>query len=489
MYPALDPACDSAHPRIFHIFWVGAFTDKPYSAILSFLYTQNLHLNLHLNAPPPAGVCRPQLWMWITPPPGSSDANARERMLDDLRANPWSAPLLEPRFEGAVKFLLWNTTEQLDATVEMAGWREFPVFKDAQDAPPSTVTVTASASVDPNDPNGPVLPSKKKVELVGSTSDKYDRVSTTFSDMVRFVLTHRFGGVYLDADTLLLRDWEELWNYKGAFAYRWSRMKVYNTAVLKMDKGTALGSAIFKLAIANGLKFHPMDVSAYLADAKLDQLLLRVPDALFDSAWLNADYPKSFQRDRPPFPFFKDFEDFFKTPNEDSAAPAALGFDAFFRGAFSYHWHNFWPDPFDPVRNWPDLGDRFDSPARSVMRNRALTAHRLKRAPPSAASAKIARGAVPLADGLAGVGVGDAERAAAALLNGGAAGAAEEEQAELGMDEDARDLSWASVMKRTFEGYIRGERGNAYGEWIEWTEGDTRGEEDEDEAGGGEDED
>jgi WD repeat and SOF domain-containing protein 1 len=25
--------------------------------------------------------------------------------------------------------------------------------------------------------------------------------------MARFVLTHRFGGVYLDADTILLRDW------------------------------------------------------------------------------------------------------------------------------------------------------------------------------------------------------------------------------------------------------------------------------------------
>lgn len=410
--------------------------------------------------------------MWITPPPGSTDANARERMDEELRANPWSAPLLDKRFEGAVKFLLWNTTEQLDATVEMKGWREFPVFKEAEEAPPSTVTVTASASADPNNPNGPVVPSKKKVELVGSTSDKYDRVSTTFSDMVRFVLTHRFGGVYLDADTLLLRDWEELWNYRGAFAYRWSRMTVYNTAVLKMDKGTALGSAIFRLAIANGLKFHPMDVSAYLAEAKLDQLLLRVPDALFDSAWLNADYPRNFQRDRPPFPFFKDFEDFFKTPKEDSAAPSALGFDAFFRGAFSYHWHNFWPDPFDPVRDWPDLGDRFASPARAALRNKALAAHRRRIAPPLASGTSVAPGAVPLADGLAGVGVGDAERAAVGVLSG--VRALEVEQSELGMEEDEGDLSWASVMKRTFEGFVRGERGNAYGEWIEWAEVDGR---------------
>lgn len=33
---------------------------------------------------------------------------------------------------------------------------------------------------------------------------------------------------------------------------------------------------------------------------------------------------------------------------------------------------------------------------------------------------------------------------------------------------DHRDLSWATVMKRTFEAYIRGERPNLYGEWLEW---------------------
>jgi WD repeat and SOF domain-containing protein 1 len=34
--------------------------------------------------------------------------------------------------------------------------------------------------------------------------------------------------------------------------------------------------------------------------------------------------------------------------------------------------------------------------------------------------------------------------------------------------EDLADLSWATVLKRTFEAYIRGERPNMYGEWIRW---------------------
>jgi DDB1- and CUL4-associated factor 13 len=33
---------------------------------------------------------------------------------------------------------------------------------------------------------------------------------------------------------------------------------------------------------------------------------------------------------------------------------------------------------------------------------------------------------------------------------------------------DKRDLDWATVLKRTFEAYIRGERPNMYGEWLRW---------------------
>lgn len=33
---------------------------------------------------------------------------------------------------------------------------------------------------------------------------------------------------------------------------------------------------------------------------------------------------------------------------------------------------------------------------------------------------------------------------------------------------DKRDLDWATVLKRTFEAYIRGERPNMYGEWLQW---------------------
>jgi len=135
------------------------------------------------------------------------------------------------------------------------------------------------------------------------SSSTYDRLSVILSDMARFILCHRFGGIYLDADTIFLRDWEEIWGWKGAFAYRWSRLKRYNTAVLHLNKGSALGSFLFLTALNNDLDFHPMTVSRYSQDAHLEELLLRLPDALFDSAWLNTE---NYQRDRPPQPYLKE---------------------------------------------------------------------------------------------------------------------------------------------------------------------------------------
>ena len=37
------------------------------------------------------------------------------------------------------------------------------------------------------------------------SSSSYDRLSVILSDMARFTLRHRFGGIYLDTDTIFLR--------------------------------------------------------------------------------------------------------------------------------------------------------------------------------------------------------------------------------------------------------------------------------------------
>lgn len=553
-HPTADPTCDLDYPKIFHIFWAGPFTDKPYLALSSFLFTQNLGLHLPLAEPPKGAkmtpdeqekfsrrsrflstVCRPQMWVWINPGPAAAipNPNARREMFDDLRNNPWSAPFLHPRFREVIKFKMWNTTEQLDGVPELRDhWRELPLFNsggvkygsapaapikshqhdpsggpnnrskasvkigivvpeekakladkdgDGQGEAPDVVeeelgrfgnhsrgeaavaedmsapltTQEDAPSVPPPTSSTAATTKKSEDELfqrVGSTSSKgYDRLSVVLSDMARFVLCHRFGGIYLDADTILLRDWEELWGWRGQFAYRWSRLEKYNTAVLRLHRHSAVGSFLFKTALANGLDFHPMTISRYTKDAYLDGLLLRLPDALFDSAWLNTEY---YQRDRPAFPYFKRFEDFFDPPKETDAGPAAIGFDGFFRGAFSYHFHNFWWIPFDPSRNFPDLGPRFEHGERLIRAKSMATK--------LSSQVKSNPGDRP-SDGFIYGGYQTREELEKQLMT----------TIKLDQDDvadDERDLGWATILKRTFEAYLRCERPNMYGEWLDWAD-------------------
>ncbi|KAH9846814.1 hypothetical protein C2E23DRAFT_788496 [Lenzites betulinus] len=404
--------CPEDDPRIFHMFWAGPFTDKPYMAMMAFLYTQNLGLHLEDTATE-NNVCRPQLWLWVSRQPAETTGgeSAEESLHEELRNNAWAAPFLHPRFKDIIKFQLWNTAEQLDGVDELRDdWRSM------SDKLLSTVKADAKKQVGSN------------VALDGKSNEThatYNKLPVVLSDLVRFVLCHRYGGVYLDVDMLFLRDWEELWGWSGAFSYRWSHEDRYNTAVLRLRRGSALGTFLLRTALRNGLDFHPTTVSRYLKESHMERLLFRVPDALFDPAWLNTDHRKPhpwssveyLQRDRPPQPFFTDFDNFFNTPPEMSAMPAVIGFDGFFRGAFLYHYHNEWWKPFDTARFWPDLGPRF------------------------ADAEKMGRAAIAGKPTSFPVGI---------------------------VQKDKRDLDWATVLKRTFEAYIRGERPNMYGEWIRW---------------------
>lgn len=310
---SLTDPCDVENPRIFHMFWTGPFTDKPYMALLSFLFTQNTGIHLK-EWPENAKVCRPQFWLWINPGPAAAvpNPNALRDMYSQLKASPWASPFLHPRFKGVIEFKLWNTTEQLDGIPEIK--EEWRALSDSLFNSGGYVisvkkkkAVSTSAVVVENATSSAITTAAGDddddiVNRLGSkSSSSYDRLSVILSDMARFVLTHRFGGIYLDADTIFLRDWEELWGWSGAFAYRWSRLEDYNTAVLKMGRNSALGTFLFRTALKNGLDFHPMTIGRYMRDAHLQGLLLRLPDALFDAAWLNTE---EYQRDRPPQPYF-----------------------------------------------------------------------------------------------------------------------------------------------------------------------------------------
>ena len=59
--------------------------------------------------------------MWVNPGPAAvvPSPTALEDMFELIADSPWSAPFLHPRFKEAIKFKLWNTTEQLDGVPEI----------------------------------------------------------------------------------------------------------------------------------------------------------------------------------------------------------------------------------------------------------------------------------------------------------------------------------------------------------------------------------
>jgi len=93
--------------------------------------------------------------------------------------------------------------------------------------------------------------------------------------------------------------------------------------------------------------------------------------------------------------------------------------------------------PFDPSRNWPDLGPQF-------IAGEKMARKKLFEASVNASLGTTAPGEPrpPITE--------------------------ENYMAEPELENDKRDLDWSTALKRTFEAYIRGERPNMYGEWIKW---------------------
>ena len=102
---------------------------------------------------------------------------------------------------------------------------------------------------------------------------------------------------------------------------------------------------------------------------------------------------------------------------------------------FTFRWL-----PFDPTRNFPDLGPRF------IRGERAL---RKAEAAKKASTLTLPAVKTP-------------------TMTDDVTAAGEEPIAPLEDMDDEVDLSWSTVLKRTFEAYLRGERPNMYGEGISW---------------------
>lgn len=70
-----------------------------------------------------------------------------------------------------------------------------------------------------------------------TTENRYDRV--LLPRKVRMILLLEYGGLWVDVDTVFLRDLSPFWPYE--WAERWSLHPAHNTAMLRLFAGSKIG--------------------------------------------------------------------------------------------------------------------------------------------------------------------------------------------------------------------------------------------------------
>ena len=159
------------------------------------------------------------------------------------------------------------------------------------------------------------------------------------ANLLRLVTLYKHGGVYLDLDTMLLRDLSDLFDQPFMtedFTYRWSADLPYgNNAVLRFRRGSENAWKLLERSAKEG-SCNPRVVLRFDGAEEIDLTVLPCP--FFDPLWPHAD-GKSRLENAP----FDGFDGFFRKfgwrfrPGQD-----ADSYRDFFPGAFAYHWHNGW---------------------------------------------------------------------------------------------------------------------------------------------------
>ncbi|CAB5162498.1 hypothetical protein RhiirA5_365224 [Rhizophagus irregularis] len=260
----------------------------------------------------------------------------------DIDLNPFAGKIYEKFSPKNIEFKKWDTKEQLDSDPLYKGWENI--------------------------------------------MSRHSSVS--FSDLVRFVVLNRYGGMYMDGDVLFLRDMRPLYHSGIDFSYKWSFKSEYNTAVLRLRANGTTSRKIISQAMLNKMNFHPFEIKNYLlanTSVSLDTattksiynshlFMFSVP--LFDPLWLKNDHRQNNNL-RPNLRGMDDVWDpkfipgeFPNIDNLNDYSPLDLRkADDFFRGAYAYHWHNNWARELIPTCWMGVINTAYDAFINGTQRN------------------------------------------------------------------------------------------------------------------------
>eukprot|EP00931_Biecheleriopsis_adriatica_P064376 TRINITY_DN39167_c0_g1_i1.p1 TRINITY_DN39167_c0_g1~~TRINITY_DN39167_c0_g1_i1.p1 ORF type:complete len:642 (+),score=110.43 TRINITY_DN39167_c0_g1_i1:89-2014(+) len=172
----------------------------------------------------------------------------------------------------------------------------------------------------------------------------------TKSDLVRYILLFKHGGLWFDSDVLFLRDLSPLLPYE--FAYPWSKRPpggtpenhTLNAGIMRLFKDSPANLDMMDRVVKEQIPFGLWGLSALRDDTRHPDL--RVVDAsVFDPLWKHSDYFTSEQQSE-------------LISGLDEESPETSRFDWFVESraqmmrvgltmlsesrALTYHWHNRW---------------------------------------------------------------------------------------------------------------------------------------------------
>lgn len=197
----------------------------------------------------------------------------------------------------------------------------------------------------------------------------------SYSDAVRFLVLHAFGGIYTDGDVLLLRSLEPLGHFD--FLYEWSFVKQgLNSAVFGAARGSPFTSAVIQRALQASAQFnastgnvtfdariftsifHPMAVLRRVTPdvAAGVQVLPSIP---FDPIWLTLDTPSGKTHNITHIHKARAWREFFDKPPAHLVPPQDPAL--VFHGAFTHHWHNQWAAPLEKSSLIGQLIDTYEA--------------------------------------------------------------------------------------------------------------------------------
>lgn len=267
----------------YHVYWAGPATWRLEIFVKAYLYTQNLPCS--------------RLYLWL-------DADRSPKAVENmLTKDPLFARFLPFVERGDLKVVAWNFPTRIPLPPNMDHTDGIGYY--ATRGKPNAKGESHIADGLISDANGQ--------EWLTLTPKQMTFLPQAISDAVRFVILHQYGGVYMDMDVLMLRDFRPLLlPKKHDFAERWaahSHPGDYNTAIMSLTANSSLSSYLLRGGVRMATNFHPRVIGRMAWKDGRDREFLMLETAAFDPIWTEFNWDRD---GRCTIPCLRDYSAVFK---------------------------------------------------------------------------------------------------------------------------------------------------------------------------------